>query len=71
MGAGRTLNALDLKVVGVTVFAHNSQRKNVVLSKQPAYVFAIVKKQALLPRLWMSGVWYGRPAGEVGRTGVI
>jgi len=26
---------------------------------------------ALLPRMWISGVWYGRVAGGVGRTGVI
>jgi hypothetical protein len=26
---------------------------------------------ALLPWMWISGVWYGRVAGGVGRTGVI
>jgi hypothetical protein len=37
------LNAFGLKVVGVTVFAHDSHRKNAMLIKQPAYVFTIVK----------------------------
>ena len=38
------LNALGLKVLAVTVFAQDSHRKNPVLIKQPAYVFAVVKK---------------------------
>ena len=38
------LNAFGLKVVDVTVRAHDSHRKNAVLIKQPAYVFVVVKK---------------------------
>jgi hypothetical protein len=30
--------------VGGTVFAHDSHRENVMLIKQPAYIFAVVKK---------------------------
>lgn len=29
------------------------------------------QQMALLPWMWMSGVWYGWVAGGVGRTGVI
>jgi hypothetical protein len=38
------LNAFGLKVLAGTVFAQDSHRKNPVLIKQPAYVFAVVKK---------------------------
>ena len=31
----------------------------------------VVSFLALLPWMWMSGVWYGRVADGVGRTGVI
>src|SRR4051812_38166431 len=44
LGAGAALNSLGVKVVGVAVFAHHSRRNNAMLSKQPAYVFAVVKK---------------------------
>lgn len=38
------LNALGLKVLAITVFAQDSHRKDPMLIKQPAYVFAVVKK---------------------------
>jgi hypothetical protein len=43
-GSEAMLNVLGLKVVGVTVFAHDSYRKNAMPIKQPTYVFAVVKK---------------------------
>jgi hypothetical protein len=30
-----------------------------------------LKEWALLPWMWVGGVWYERAAGGVGRTGVI
>jgi hypothetical protein len=42
LGAG--LNTLGLRVVDVTAFALDSDRKDAMLIKQPAYVFTVVKK---------------------------